>query len=661
MSGFGDTAHSYKSAGWNVVPIPHGTKRITITGYTGNDGIDASGADLQAWIEDGHDADNIGLRMPETVVGIDIDAYHGGLTTLAVLVQDLGALPSTPRTTARTDGSGISFYRIPVSTLLPSGLGKGIDIVRRGHRYAVAPPSLHPEGTPYRWLDSDGTEVDFPAVESLPMLPQSWVDHLDGLGTAPATITAPDAGPVRLTDGSADTEVARALAEAIEAAQGDSGSRHDAVLGAINRIVRQAERGHPGTEDALAQLRAAYVTAVGPDRSDAGAEFDRMVGGARVKVGQTPSAEHNTIEGRNAADELIEAVRSQGAVAADPVARPRRFVSLGELRSRPRPEPLIEGLLYQNTLAQLYGAPGTFKSFAALGMACAVASGQEQWESHPIHRNGRVLYVAAEGESGLVDRIDAWKQITIDSDASAQLEDNLRVMTDVVSLADTNAMAEVTAEAVDLESVLIILDTRARMTTGLDENSAKDQGVAIEQAEILRKKTGAVLLVIHHSSKAGTSARGSNSWDGAVNTNLMLERVGASMNLKIVCEKHKDAPDKCEHKFVMKKVAMPGDRDSLVMTNGRFDAESLFAEAEDSFDGKDALCAVLQENGTVDGFTRADSWKWYQADRNEAGKPEEIPAAVTTHNRWFLKLITEGKIVKRSTKRNTRDVFDVNP
>ncbi|MDV6302673.1 bifunctional DNA primase/polymerase [Rhodococcus cerastii] len=319
MSGFGDYAHQYKAAGWNVVPVPHASKRITVTGFTGHDGIDASGADLQAWIDGGHEGDNIGLRMPENVVGIDIDAYHDGLTTLAALVQDLGPLPATPRTTARADGSGISFYRVPNSTLLPSGLGKGIDIVRRGHRYALAPPSLHPEGHPYRWLDTEDTEVDFLTVDSLPTLPESWVSHLDGLGTAPAAITAPDAEPVRLTDGSADTEVARALADAIEAAQGESGQRHDTALEHINRIVRLAERGHSGTADAVASLKAAYVLAIGSDRSDAAAEFDRMVHGARVKVGQTPSAEHNTVQGRTAVDEMIGALRSQ-SVEPEPVA-----------------------------------------------------------------------------------------------------------------------------------------------------------------------------------------------------------------------------------------------------------------------------------------------------------------------------------------------------
>ncbi|QII06960.1 AAA family ATPase [Rhodococcoides fascians A25f] len=361
MSGFGDTAHEYKSAGWNVVPIPHGSKRITITGYTGNDGIDASGADIQAWIEGGHDGDNIGLRMPENVVGIDIDAYHDGLTTLAALVENLGPLTSTPRTTARTDGSGISFYRIPVGTLLPSGLGKGIDIVRRGHRYAVAPPSLHPEGNPYRWLDSEGTEVDSPAVGSLPMLPPSWVDHLDGLGAAPAAITAPDAGPVRLTDGSADAEVARALADALEAAQGESGSRHDTMLEHINRVVRLAERGHPGTTDALVQLRAAYVLAIGSDRSDAATEFDRMVHGAQVKVGQTPSAEHYTVAAVSAMDEMIGDIRSDDAVNPVAPAGPRARRA-SEMVAARRKEWLAEGRIPKGQLTLLVGAEGIGKS-----------------------------------------------------------------------------------------------------------------------------------------------------------------------------------------------------------------------------------------------------------------------------------------------------------
>ncbi|UGQ54261.1 helicase RepA family protein [Rhodococcus qingshengii] len=367
-----------------------------------------------------------------------------------------------------------------------------------------------------------------------------------------------------------------------------------------------------------------------------------------------------------AADDILgisgNAMRESQA-GADPQTPARRlFLTLAELRTIPRAQPLIDGLLYQNTTAQLYGAPGTFKSFAALGMACAIASGQRQWESYPIAKSGPVLYVAAEGVSGIHDRLDAWIESTIVNDAAAKalLEQNFRIMPEAVQLTDHVAMGKVTAEALELCPVLIILDTRARMTAGLDENQMKDQSLPIDAIERLRAATGATVMVIHHSGKAGTSARGSNSWDGAVNSNLRLERLGDSLNLKIVCEKHKDVPDKCEHRFVMKTVTLAPlddgkERSSLVMTNGRFDTGSMFAEENKTADGKAALHQLLCELNITEGFTRQRALKLYVDDLKAKGV-EKLPHEATVY-RWISSLRTDGKICETGRK----GVFTVVP
>ena len=38
---------------------------------------------------------NIGGRIPESMIMIDIDPYHGGLETLAALIRQHGPLPKT--------------------------------------------------------------------------------------------------------------------------------------------------------------------------------------------------------------------------------------------------------------------------------------------------------------------------------------------------------------------------------------------------------------------------------------------------------------------------------------------------------------------------------------------------------------------------------------
>ena len=79
------------------------------------------------------------------------------------------------------------------------------------------------------------------------------------------------------------------------------------------------------------------------------------------------------------------------------------------LAALPPPEPLIENYLTRDSLAVLYGRPGTAKSFICISMAFAVVTGTD-WFGHRVHR-GPVLYVAGEGTAGLAQRQRAWQGV----------------------------------------------------------------------------------------------------------------------------------------------------------------------------------------------------------------------------------------------------------
>ena len=134
-------------------------------------------------------AGNIGLRMPPDAIGLDIDAYKGGLATLQELVGRLGKLPPTWIShSGRNDGSGIRFFRVPPGMGWVAGL-PGIEIIQRGHRYACAWPSIHPDGRSYGiWDMAEGGPVEaLPAVEDLPDLPWAWIAYLSRASSDDAT------------------------------------------------------------------------------------------------------------------------------------------------------------------------------------------------------------------------------------------------------------------------------------------------------------------------------------------------------------------------------------------------------------------------------------------------------------------------------------------
>jgi hypothetical protein len=185
-------ALGYRAQGWpGVLPLPRGSKHAPPVGTTGVAAPDPSWPDVYAWAEGDEGTGNVALRLPDHVIGLDVDDYdnRGGGRTLEHAEQVWGALPATWRASSRPDGiSGVRLFRVPPGTRFVGTFGAGTDIVQRVHRYLVAPPSVHPTGPVYRWHGPDG-QPDSPAPDELPALLTRWVDALTVPAAARATST----------------------------------------------------------------------------------------------------------------------------------------------------------------------------------------------------------------------------------------------------------------------------------------------------------------------------------------------------------------------------------------------------------------------------------------------------------------------------------------
>ena len=179
--GYGDAAPRYYEAGWSPLPLPRGAKTSPPEGTTGQTGRWPTVDDVQLWSTQFPDG-NVGLRLPDTVVGIDVDDYDGkgGGATLAELIDKYGELPPTWMSSSRGLGtSGIRVFRIPAGVAFPGMLGRGIDVIQHHHRYVVAAPSVHPSGNRYGWYTPEGDRAQAPpVVGDLPDLPTSWLEGL---------------------------------------------------------------------------------------------------------------------------------------------------------------------------------------------------------------------------------------------------------------------------------------------------------------------------------------------------------------------------------------------------------------------------------------------------------------------------------------------------
>lgn len=258
-----------------------------------------------------------------------------------------------------------------------------------------------------------------------------------------------------------------------------------------------------------------------------------------------------------------------------------KLVRRSQFAALPKSEYLIKGVLNLNSESWLIGAPGGFKSFVAIDWACHVAIGQE-WNGRRI-RGGPVLYVAAEGGAGLERRVQAWE-----AQHDTMVGDNLILLPEVIRpvvdergvrgfSADWNELCAIAAEE---RPSLIVLDTQARLTIGLEENSNSDMSWWTVAVGRLRQASGACVLVVHHTGRDGKDARGASAIDGAQDMEWKVERRGRAGDLtaELRCEKNKDGADDLTFPLTARVHTVGADEDgdpitSLALTVAPFEAD----------------------------------------------------------------------------------------
>ena len=191
----------------------------------------------------------------------------------------------------------------------------------------------------------------------------------------------------------------------------------------------------------------------------------------------------------------------------------------------------------------LWGKGDSFKSFLAL-----------HWSMSLAYAGAIVIYVVAEGASGLVARTHAWQRANgWEVDAPGML-----FVPRGVNLHERRAV-DTWIEAMRVQlgewysdrpesqrhPVLVVFDTLARNFVGGDEVSPRDMGLFVEGVERVRRGLGCATLVIHHSDKAGGAERGTESLRNSCFAMYRMDRVavsasGSGFAAKLTCDRIKD-------------------------------------------------------------------------------------------------------------------------
>jgi RecA-family ATPase len=223
---------------------------------------------------------------------------------------------------------------------------------------------------------------------------------------------------------------------------------------------------------------------------------------------------------------------------------------------------LIKTVLPAAELGVLFGESGSGKSFFAWDIAAHIARG-EPWRGLRV-RKGKVVYICAEGAQGFRKRVAAYCQHHQISPADMDMKviaDAPNFLTD----ADHKRVARRILEGwgqVDL----IIVDTLAQTTPGANENAAEDMGKALGHLKALRRITGGMILLVHHSGKdASKGARGWSGLKAAADVEIEITRLDNCRVARL--SKAKDDNDNIEFGFSLEVVNIGTDEDGDVISS----------------------------------------------------------------------------------------------
>lgn len=218
------------------------------------------------------------------------------------------------------------------------------------------------------------------------------------------------------------------------------------------------------------------------------------------------------------------------------------FKDEAELDDEPDPTWLVKDLISERSTVMMHGASGSYKSFLALDICLALATGKDTFGSET--KAGLVFYGALEGKAHLKKARRAWRTLHA---VEGKIETffvgrapMIGVDGEIQEFGD-----EITKRCGGKKPTLIIIDTLSKSMAGMNENDAADAGRFIQFCDSLVETFGCAVLAIHHNGKEeNRGARGSSAFLAGFDTVLEVKAWKNSRAVAVYVRKHKDAEER---------------------------------------------------------------------------------------------------------------------
>ncbi|MBI3441575.1 MAG: AAA family ATPase [Proteobacteria bacterium] len=266
-----------------------------------------------------------------------------------------------------------------------------------------------------------------------------------------------------------------------------------------------------------------------------------------------------------------------------------------ELQNLPKREPLIKGVIDRRGLSVMVGDPNCGKTFNALDMALHIALGWS-WRGRKT-RQGKVLYVAAEGGLGIVERLQAFclhHNLT-------EIPNFYLLPKSVNFFSNPEDAEEIINEIIILDGIeLVVIDTLSQVLAGGNENSSEGAGTVLQNCKTIQQQTGAHIMIVHHTGKNG-EYRGFSGILGNIDT--MIKVTDNDGIIIAGFEKQRDGKKDDTFSSELKIIHLSTDDDGDAVTScvliqtdepAAKNKSMLTGRAKDAFE---ILCNLIAEEG----------------------------------------------------------------
>ena len=258
-----------------------------------------------------------------------------------------------------------------------------------------------------------------------------------------------------------------------------------------------------------------------------------------VRLAVLPMNDANACLVGDRAGDIIKAV-AEAELYVSPNAPKKILSMIGGIELKD-PVYLIDGIIEEQSLVGLIGPSGSGKTFVVLDMAMSMALGKD-YHGRDVAK-GLVIMSAGEGHRGIPRRAEAWCKYHLKDLNEASLAITSRAV-DLFSPDHLSSFCREIDAIVEAHGnpKMIIIDTVARHMGGKDENNATDMGALIRSADKLKDDYGCAVVLVHHTGHASENrARGSTSYKGALDTEILV-KPDEDHGVFVSCEKQKDGP-----------------------------------------------------------------------------------------------------------------------